>query len=152
MLWRVRKSIGNGVDIFVHFFTTPISILNLTVSSESQENDVSNHVLSDWWRPLANDIKLLQKCDVTRCCAKMIGATSSGGLVHIAGTSARCGLLSWSVCVSVCVLVTAVICAKTAEPIVSWFGCDGSKKPCIKGGGVGTDSPMGSEMFEGCPH
>jgi len=31
------KSIGNGVDIFVHFFITPISILNLTMSSESQE-------------------------------------------------------------------------------------------------------------------
>jgi len=40
------KSIGNGVNIFVHFFSTPISILNLTMSSESQENDVSNDILS----------------------------------------------------------------------------------------------------------
>jgi len=42
-----RKSIENGVDIFVHFFTTPMSILNLTMSSESQENDVSNDILSE---------------------------------------------------------------------------------------------------------
>jgi len=39
------KFIGNGVDIFVHFFSTPISILNLTTSSESQENGVSNDIL-----------------------------------------------------------------------------------------------------------
>jgi len=38
----------NGVDIFVHFFTTPISILNLTMSSESHENKVSNDILSEW--------------------------------------------------------------------------------------------------------
>jgi len=36
------------VDIFVHFFTTPISILNLTTSSENHENDVSNDILSEW--------------------------------------------------------------------------------------------------------
>jgi len=41
------KSIGNGVDIFVHFFTTPMSILNLTMSSESHENGVSNDILSE---------------------------------------------------------------------------------------------------------
>jgi len=41
------KSIENGVDIFVHFFTTPTSILNLTMSSESQANDVSNDILSE---------------------------------------------------------------------------------------------------------
>jgi len=40
------KSIGNGVNIFVHFSSTPTSILNLTMSSESQENDVSNDILS----------------------------------------------------------------------------------------------------------
>jgi len=42
-----RKSIGNGVNIFVHCFSTPISILNLTMLPESQENDVSNDILSD---------------------------------------------------------------------------------------------------------
>ena len=41
------KSIGNGVNIFVHFFSTPISILNLAMSSEGQENDVSNDILSE---------------------------------------------------------------------------------------------------------
>jgi len=41
------KSIGNGVNIFVHFSSTPISILNLTMSSESQESDVSNDILSE---------------------------------------------------------------------------------------------------------
>ena len=41
------KSIGNGVNIFVHFFSTPISILYLTMSPESQENDVSNDILSE---------------------------------------------------------------------------------------------------------
>jgi len=40
------KSIGNGVNIFVHFSSTPISILNLTMSWESQESDVSNDILS----------------------------------------------------------------------------------------------------------
>jgi len=40
------KSIGIGVNIFVHFFSTPILILNLTMSSESQENDISNDILS----------------------------------------------------------------------------------------------------------
>jgi len=45
--WRVRKSIENGVDIFVHFSTTPMSILNLTMSPESQENDVSNDILAE---------------------------------------------------------------------------------------------------------
>jgi len=42
------KSIGNGVDIFVHFFTTPTSILNLTISSENQYNDVSDNISSVW--------------------------------------------------------------------------------------------------------
>ena len=41
------KSIGNGVNIFVHFFSTLISILNLTMSPESHENDVSNDILSE---------------------------------------------------------------------------------------------------------
>jgi len=41
------KSIGNGVNIFVHFSSTPISILNLTTSSESQESNVSNDILSE---------------------------------------------------------------------------------------------------------
>jgi len=41
------KSIGSCVNIFVHFFSTPISILNLAMSSESQENDVSNDILSE---------------------------------------------------------------------------------------------------------
>ena len=48
--WRVRKNPSerwNGVDIFVNFFTTPISILNLTMSSESQENDIFNDILSE---------------------------------------------------------------------------------------------------------
>jgi len=40
------KFIGNGVNIFVHFSSTPTSILNLTTSSESQYNDVSNDILS----------------------------------------------------------------------------------------------------------
>jgi len=31
-----RKSIGNGVNIYVHFSSTPTSILNLAISSESQ--------------------------------------------------------------------------------------------------------------------
>ena len=34
------------VYIFVHFSSTPISILNLTMSSESQESDVSNDISS----------------------------------------------------------------------------------------------------------
>ena len=42
-----RKSIGNGVNIFVHFSSTPISILNLTMSPESQESDVSNDILTE---------------------------------------------------------------------------------------------------------
>jgi len=42
-----EKFIWNGVDIFVHFFTTPISILNLTMSPESQERVVSNDILSE---------------------------------------------------------------------------------------------------------
>jgi len=42
------KSIGNGVNFFVHFSSTPISILNLTISSESQYNDVSNDISSMW--------------------------------------------------------------------------------------------------------
>ena len=32
---------------FVHFFPTPISILNLTMSPESQENDVSKDILAE---------------------------------------------------------------------------------------------------------
>jgi len=44
--WRVRKSIGNGVNIFAHLSSTPSSILNLATSSESQYNDVSNDILS----------------------------------------------------------------------------------------------------------
>ena len=40
------KSIGNGVNMFVHFSSTPTSILNLTTSSESQYNDISNDILS----------------------------------------------------------------------------------------------------------
>ena len=40
------KSIGNGVNIFVHFSSNPSSILNLTISSESQYNDVSNDISS----------------------------------------------------------------------------------------------------------
>ena len=43
-----EKFTWNGVDIFIHFFTTPISILNLTTSSESQEEVVSNDILSEW--------------------------------------------------------------------------------------------------------
>jgi len=43
-----RKSIGNGVNIFEHCFSTLISILILTMSPESQENDVSNDILSEW--------------------------------------------------------------------------------------------------------
>jgi len=43
-----RKSIGNSVNIFVHFSSTPTSILNLTISSESQYNDVSNDIPSIW--------------------------------------------------------------------------------------------------------
>jgi len=39
---------GNGVNIFVHCFSTPISILNLTISPESLGNDVSNDILSEW--------------------------------------------------------------------------------------------------------
>jgi len=39
------ESFGNGVKHFCTFFSTPISILNLTMSSESQENDVSNDIL-----------------------------------------------------------------------------------------------------------
>jgi len=42
-----EKFIWNGVDIFVHFFTTPIPILNLNMSSESHENEVSNDILSE---------------------------------------------------------------------------------------------------------
>jgi len=42
-----EKFIWNGVDIFVHFFTTPVLILNLTTSSESHENEVSNDILSE---------------------------------------------------------------------------------------------------------
>jgi len=38
--------IANGVNIFVHCLSTPISILNLTMSPESQENEVSNDILS----------------------------------------------------------------------------------------------------------
>jgi len=41
------KSIGNGVNIFVHFSSTPTLILNLTISSESQYNVVSNDILSE---------------------------------------------------------------------------------------------------------
>ena len=43
------KSIENGVNTFAHFSSTPISILNLTklMSSERQESDVSNDVLSE---------------------------------------------------------------------------------------------------------
>jgi len=44
---RTESSIWNGVDIFVDFFTTPISILNLTTSSKSQERVVSNDILSE---------------------------------------------------------------------------------------------------------
>ena len=36
------------VYIFVHFSSTPILILNLTMSSESQESDVSIDILSEW--------------------------------------------------------------------------------------------------------
>jgi len=43
-----KKSIGNGVNIFVHFSSTPTSILNLTISSESQYNDVSSDISSVW--------------------------------------------------------------------------------------------------------
>ena len=39
------KSTWNGVVIFVHFFTTPISILNLSMSLESHENKVSSDIL-----------------------------------------------------------------------------------------------------------
>jgi len=42
------KSIGNGVNIFVHFSSTRTSILNLTTSSESQYNDVSDDISSVW--------------------------------------------------------------------------------------------------------
>jgi len=42
------KSIGNGVNIFVHFSSTPTSILNLAISSKSQYNDVSNDISSVW--------------------------------------------------------------------------------------------------------
>ena len=36
----------NAAYIFVHFSSTPIWILNLTMSTESQESDVSNDILS----------------------------------------------------------------------------------------------------------
>jgi len=42
----IDNDIGNGVNIFVHFSSTPTSILNLTISRESQYNDISNDILS----------------------------------------------------------------------------------------------------------
>jgi len=48
------------------------------------------------------------------------------------------GVLLWCirrsvVCVSVCVLVTLMNCAKTVEPIeMSFGGPTGSNKPCIR--------------------
>jgi len=42
------KSIGNGVNIFVHCSSTPTSILNLTIPPESQYNGVSNDISSVW--------------------------------------------------------------------------------------------------------
>jgi len=43
-----RKSIRNGVNIFVHFSSTATSILNLTILSESQYNNVSDDISSVW--------------------------------------------------------------------------------------------------------
>jgi len=43
-----RESTGNVVNIFVHFSSTFTSILNLTISSKSQYNDVSNDISSVW--------------------------------------------------------------------------------------------------------
>jgi len=40
------QNIRNGVTFFVHFFSTATSILNLTISSESQWNIDSNDILS----------------------------------------------------------------------------------------------------------
>jgi len=50
LLLRVTKlkHWTDTVYIFVHFSSTPISILNLTMSSESQESDISNDILSEW--------------------------------------------------------------------------------------------------------
>jgi len=48
MLWCVWKIHQKWCKHFVHFSSTSISILNLTMSSESQESDVSNDILSEW--------------------------------------------------------------------------------------------------------
>jgi len=48
VLWRVRKIHRKRCEHFCTFLINPISILNLTMSSESQESDVSSNILSEW--------------------------------------------------------------------------------------------------------
>jgi len=48
MLWHVWKIYRKWCYIFVQFSSTPTSILNLTISSESKWNIDSNDILSVW--------------------------------------------------------------------------------------------------------
>jgi len=84
----------NGNDLWsrylVRWVTLPLSRSSSTVkvtdhSSKSHDETASTAMASTsphgecvhCWRPLANDIILRQKCTLTECYAKVVGATSS---------------------------------------------------------------------------